>query len=54
MKYIKYFLTEIERNEYAIFPDVVPLNLIYPDLCSSIFLVCERGTPTEATVSAHE
>ena len=44
--------TDIISKEYL--EGCYKLGHIYPDLCSSIFLVCERGTPTEAAVSGHE
>ena len=44
--------TDIISKEYL--EGCYKLGHIYPDLCSSIFLVCERGTPTEAAVSDHE
>lgn len=44
--------TDIISKEYL--EGCYKLGHIYPDLCSSIFLVCERGTPTEAAVSGRE
>ena len=44
--------TDIISKEYL--EGCYKLGHIYPDLCSSIFLVCERGTPTEAAVSGRK
>ena len=44
--------TDIISKEYL--EGCYKLGHLYPDLCSSIFLVCERGTPTEAAVSDRE